>query len=246
MSKIYEALEYAQQEQQRFEEQEFPLPHSPIFPRFPKPSELQIENEMIRVYQAINSLLPDSQKRIIQFIGSLEGEGTSTIVREFARVSAMKIDKSVLLLDADRHKSSQHLFFDIEPKYGWDDVIRDTMSMDNALHQIGETSLFISPISENSTSPQVFNSSKFDAFLEELKERFDLILVDSPPATTSSDALAISPKADGILLVLEAEKTRLPVVESARDRIIKSGGNILGVILNKRRYHIPEFIYKRL
>jgi len=83
-------------------------------------------------------------------------------------------------------------------------------------------------------------------FFEKLRQRFDLILIDSPPATTSPDGLDISPKVDGIVLVVEADKTRWPVAESVKERIKRSGGKILGIVLNKRRYYIPNFIYKRL
>jgi Mrp family chromosome partitioning ATPase len=85
-----------------------------------------------------------------------------------------------------------------------------------------------------------------DIFWKKLRQRFDLILIDSPPATTSPDGLALSSKVDGIVLVVEAEKTRWPVAESTKNRILSSGGKILGIVLNKRRYHIPDFVYKRL
>jgi len=58
--------------------------------------------------------------------------------------------------------------------------------------------------------------------------------------------LGLSQKVDGIVLVVEAEKTRWPVVESVKERITRSGGKILGIVFNKRRYHIPKWIYKTL
>jgi Mrp family chromosome partitioning ATPase len=153
----------------------------------------------------------------------------------------------VLLLDADQHHPSQHLFFHIVPECGWQEVVRDNRSVEKAVYQIGGTRLFISPSSEYSPSQsQIYNSLLVDAFLKKLRQRFDLILIDSPPATTSTDGLALSPKVDGVIFVVEAEKTRLPVAESARDRIKRSGGNILGIVLNKRQFYIPEWIYNKL
>jgi capsular exopolysaccharide synthesis family protein len=200
-----------------------------------------------RLYQNLEALLPDTTKKIIQFIGSREGEGTSTVVREFARVSASKFGKLVLLLDADQYHPTQHLFFNIQLGRGWQEVVRDNGPIEKALYQIGESRLFISPSSQNfASNPQIYNSLLIDVFWKKLRQRFDLILVDSPPVTTSTDGLAISSKVDGIVLVVEAEKTRWPVAENVRDRIKRSGGNILGIILNKRRYYIPESIYRRL
>jgi protein-tyrosine kinase len=85
-----------------------------------------------------------------------------------------------------------------------------------------------------------------EAFFKKLKQRFDVILVDSPSAITLMDSAAISSRVDGIVLVVEAERTRWPVAENVRDRIKNSGGNILGIVLNKRRYYIPRWIYKKL
>jgi len=51
---------------------------------------------------------------------------------------------------------------------------------------------------------------------------------------------------DGVVLVLEADKTRKPVAENLKNRILQNGGNLLGMVFNNRRYHIPEYVYKRL
>jgi len=51
---------------------------------------------------------------------------------------------------------------------------------------------------------------------------------------------------DGVVLVVEAEKTRWQVVESLKEKIENSGGNILGMVFNKRRFYIPENIYRRM
>jgi len=245
MTKIYEALEHAKVEVLDGSHEKPPLRSGGI--SSPSTfSELVIEKEL-RIYQGLAALVPDPKRKIIQFIGSREGEGTSTVVREFARVSALKYCKLVLLLDADHHHPIQHLFFNIEPEFGWQDVVGENGGIDKALYQIGDTRLFLCPSSRNPAAPsQMFSSLQMDLFLKTLRERFDLVLIDSQPVTTSTDGLAISSKVDGVVLVVEAEKTRWPVAQTASDRIKRSGGNILGVVLNKRRYYIPEWIYKRL
>ncbi len=92
----------------------------------------------------------------------------------------------------------------------------------------------------------VVSSPTIDSFFDKLKQRFDLILVDSPPATTSAVGLVLARKVDGIVLVVEADHTRASVVQSVKHRIAQVGGHILGIVLNKRRYYVPSFIYKRL
>jgi len=248
MAKIYEALENAQQGRKGLEKLEIPSSR-PFIPLSALPSilSLDMEDEMISLHHSIESILPEPKRRIIQFIGSSEGEGTSTIVREFARVSALKFGEVVLLMEADHHRPDQHLFFNLKPDHGWEEVVQNDEPIDQALYQIGKTNLFISPISQSSSlNYQTFDSPRISAFLEKLRNRFDLILIDSSPANTSPNGFGLSQKVDGVVLVFEAEKTRWPVAQSVKERIIRSGGKILGIVFNKRRYHIPEFIYKRL
>jgi Mrp family chromosome partitioning ATPase len=85
-----------------------------------------------------------------------------------------------------------------------------------------------------------------DPFLGAIKQQFDLLVIDSTPITKSPDGLGIVPITDGVIIVVEAENTKWTVVENTKQQIQNVGGNILGVVLNKRSYHIPGFIYKLL
>jgi capsular exopolysaccharide synthesis family protein len=256
MSKIYEALEQAQREKKILEQVQAPqvdeAPEAvPVSERAQEADvysfEMEMEEEMLHVYHSIESLLPNRKKKVLQFIAAGEGEGTSTITREFARIAMVALGQRVLLLDADRHNPTQHFFCNVSPDYCLDDIVQAQENPEKALYQVNGSNLFVSLISRNSNaSPNVFDSSNFDLLWGALKERFDLILVDSPPATISSDSFSIFKKADGVVIVVEADKTRWPVVQSVKERIVQHGGRVLGVVLNKRRYYIPEFIYKRL
>lgn len=249
MSKIYEALEQAEKERKELEPANV-LPEAE--PGKTEENEvysleMEMEEEMLNLYHTIESLLPDRKKRVIVFLGSSEGEGTSTIAREFARVAIMTLGQNVLLVDADRHNPTQHFFCNVSPEFCLDDAIQSGDGPEKALYQVGKSSLFVSLVSRNSTSAvNIFDSPQFDHLWESLKERFDLILVDSPPATVSSDGFTMFRKADGVVIVVEADKTRWPVVQSVREKVVQHGGSVLGLVLNKRKYYIPEFIYRRL
>jgi Mrp family chromosome partitioning ATPase len=252
MSKIFEALEQAQKERKGVE----PVAPQPavIEPEIGDIQEseiysfeLEMEEEMVNLYHAVESLIPDCSRKIIQFIGSGEGEGTSTVAREFARAAMMTLGQKVLLLDADRHNPTQHFFCNVSPEFCLDDMIQSNEGPDRAVYQVGNSGLFVSLISRNSNStPSIFDSSMFDTMWDSLKGRFDLILIDSSPATVSADGFSLFRKADGVIIVVEADKTRWPVVQTVKERIAQHGGKVLGIILNKRRYYIPDFIYRRL
>jgi Mrp family chromosome partitioning ATPase len=256
MSKIYEALEQAQKERKGIEpivDMEVPIPEPEPMPVSNQESEiysfeLEMEEEMLRLYHNIESLIPDRRNKVIQFIAAGEGEGTSTIAREFARVTILRLGHSVLLLDADRQNPTQHFFCNVSPEFCLDDVLQNgTEELDKALYQVGASNLFVSLVSRNSNSGgNIFDSPVLEQAWLKLKDRFDFILIDSPPATTSPDAFSVFRKADGVVIVVEADRTRWPVVESVREKIVQHGGNILGVVLNKRKFYIPDFVYRRL
>ena len=212
-----------------------------------KSVELEIEEEMIALYQSINSLRSSTQKnKVIQFMSTDGEQGTSTIVLELARVAALKYTKSVLLMDADLRKLDKEPF-NITLEHSLEETIRAGDPVDKALYQIANSSLFLSRLFKGSGSIRQFlDPSGIDDLLEKLRTRFDFIFIDSPPENVFSIGLATSTSVNGVILVLDAEKTCLDAAKNITDKITKNGGKVLGVVVNKQRNHIPEFISKRI
>ena len=258
MSNIYEALELAQRERigsQRGRQRSLPeevaakegisVEKNPSKVGQSRNSvDLAMDREMFCLYQNIESLLPTPAKTIL-FIGLQGGEGASTIVHDFARMATAKLDKSVLIMDAAHHNPSQHQFFDINGGAGWKDIMGKGSVVDKPCRQAGNTKLFLVPISpQHVLTSHVNDHPAATGFLDGLKNKFDFILIDSSPAATSADSIAISRFADGVVLIVEAGRTRKQVVENVKNKIVRNGGNILGVVFNKRKYYIPELIYQ--
>jgi protein-tyrosine kinase len=243
VSKIYEALEWSQKTFERA-----PAPSPLIMPpaKFQVP-EPERKEEMVRLYRTVESLLADTDHRVIQFIGSRRAEGTSTVVKEFAVAAVLRFGKSALLLDTDRSSLIQHFLCRVHPEYCLEEAIRNGAPIDSAFAQVENSKLFVCAVTRNSgPSSQLMDHYLYNGLMKTLRERFDFVLIDSPPLEVSSDGLAMVRKADGVVLVVEAEKTRWPAVQNLKDSVLQHGGNILGVVLNKRRYYVPEWIYKRL
>jgi len=245
MSKIYEALRKAQNMDRsggRRPDVLIPL-ETLADPQF-----LDMEEEMLGLYKVLEALFGESSRgKVIQFVACREGEGTSTVAREFSKVAANRIGKAVLLLDADRQQPSQHHYFSIRTQYSWIDALEGGGKIGRSLQRVGKTPLFVGP-SRNSSmhTPQIYDSPRINDFYSLLKGKFDLVVVDSPPLTASPDALAIASRADGVVLVLEAEKTRWQTAKNVIEQIARVGGQLAGIALNKRRYYIPSFLYKYL
>lgn len=256
MSKIYDALENAQKEGAAGRiPVESPPPPSISLPvdRQRGNAEIDMSQEMIALYQMITASLPDIDHRSVLIVGSRSNEGASTIARELAKAASLRLEKNVLLIDLDRSRPEQHIYtrFKTENTTGEQSsesvVAASQDSTENDLHQVEESSLFVMPLFQKTmVTARTLESAKSVTFWEPLKKRFDLIIVDSPPVMLFPDGPAIVSKVDGVILVVEAEKTKWQVALSVKEKIIKSGGNIIGTVFNKRKYYIPDFIYKHL
>ncbi len=205
------------------------------------------EAELLALAQNIAARLPNPDQNVIQFIGSRIGEGTSTLIREFALTAARHSNKPVLLVEADFNKPSQNQAFSIETKPPLEHVLKEGKALDGVISQVEDTNLFLASLSSkvqrSLTDRSFFGSTDM---WKTAREQFSLILIDSSPASVTSDSLAICETANGVVLVLEAEKTRSAVVQNVKKQILMREGNLLGIVFTKRKFHIPKCIYKFL
>jgi Mrp family chromosome partitioning ATPase len=89
-------------------------------------------------------------------------------------------------------------------------------------------------------------SDVFAGKLKSLMARFDYVVFDGDSLLTSSNASMIVKHFDGVVLVVECERTKWEVLRLAREKVQNVGGNVLGVVLNKRRYYIPRGLYGKI
>ena len=98
----------------------------------------------------------------------------------------------------------------------------------------------------NFSPARVFETEAFKNNLQQLREKYDCIVIDCPALNKTSGAIALASRADAVVLVVEAERIRREVIQRTIAVLEDGGANILGVVLNKRRYPIPGVIYKML
>ncbi|MDR4494838.1 MAG: CpsD/CapB family tyrosine-protein kinase [Nitrospirales bacterium] len=265
MSKIYDALQIAYEERLgttkninqpvSVESTQPPVPASTspsasALVQFKPSASLQRfhkENDLLLLAQNIAALLPGPDKNVIQFIGSRKGEGTSTLVREFAMVAAQHSTKPVLLVEADLINPSQYQAFGIPAKPPLDHVLKEGKAIEGVASQVDKSNLFLATLSSKTQSALTDRTFLRPTEMWELvRDQFSLILIDSSPASITSDSLALCESVDGIVLVVEAEKTRAVVAKNVKDLILMREGNLLGMVFTKRKLHIPECLYKYL
>jgi len=182
---------------------------------------------------------PHGHGAVAQLIAARTGEGTSSLCRDLALIAARRPDWRVLLLDLDPPGRSQanRLRAGLaesatQPIPGMGDVV---------IHRLGRSQLHVS---EMLADPPV--GAAWLQALPLLRTSFNLVLIDSPPLQRAFDGVMLAPSIDTTIIVVQAEATRAAVAQNLRDRIRELNGRIAGVVLNKRRFHIPQMIYERL
>lgn len=176
------------------------------------------------------------------------GEGTSTVAANLALSIGLGEKSKVLLIDANVRKPTLHVWFDREQQHGFIDLLTGKKSLNEVIKETPFATIKLItagffPPGENKLDvlSDIAHKTK-----ETLEKDFDWVIYDSPPVNIFPDTLLISPLADGILIVMLAEKTRRAAVQKVKESLESINANILGGVLNGRRYVVPKFIYKRL
>ena len=249
MAKTYEALVKAEIEDQViseeakvFDSSSHSKPYIPLSFKVPH----QIAEEYHRMKHTLLATSPEGKIKTLLFFSSTEGEGTSTTIINFALTLASEGDK-VLLVDANLRNPSFHDAFSVERKDGLTELVHGNKTLEEVIKKTPVKNLSVITSGIPHTSPSsLLESKKLDHLIEQMKVETRWILFDSPPINSYNDSSTLAAKVDGAIMVVLAEKTRWEVAQSARQRLEKGKVKILGVILNKRQMHIPDWAYKML
>ncbi len=176
------------------------------------------------------------------------GEGASTMAFNFATAFATSCPKSVILIDGNLRAPILHYQFEIKKrKKGLVDLIQGKGDVEDAASEVAFKRFYFMQAGQTSDNPvALYESAKFSTIMQKLRDRFDLIIFDSSSILGSPESLLVASKMDGLIMVIQAGKTRWEVARSAKRELESANVRILGAILNKQRFVIPEAIYKRL
>lgn len=190
----------------------------------------------------------DGSLKSILFNATYPGDGASTTAMNFATVLAKDSKLKVLLMEVNMRTPSMHEVFRTDDAIGINDVLGGDYEVKPVIHRVGPGELHITAFSGKIFTGPVsfFESNEFDAFFKEVYERFDYVVLDSPPAPIFSEFRVLCSKVDGVVLVINSGKTRRQVALRAKKELEEAGARLLGVVLNKRKYYIPNRIYRLL
>jgi capsular exopolysaccharide synthesis family protein len=185
--------------------------------------------------------------KTILVTGTAHGGGTSTTAVNLATSLADGSRKSVLIVDANLRTPGLHRFFKSDTFTGMSELldVRGERSFD--FKKVGDSNLYLFPCGvKRLRSDGYFESQRFDQFLDNVRNSFDYVIFDSAPVPGFPDTQTLCSKVDGVILVITYDRTRRQVALRAKKELEEAGANILGVVINRRKYYIPDWIYRRL
>jgi protein-tyrosine kinase len=194
---------------------------------------------------AVRPLLDGERGVVIHLVAATQGEGASTVAREFALLAATSGHRRTLLVDADLRNPQTARMFGCDTGPGLVDWLRSETATDNILRAVPDTMLSVVRLT-GSRSALGADIETLRETYDALRSYFELVVVDCPPVASGGYPNLLPEAADGVVLVIEAEATRPAVVAHAKAQIELTGANLLGAVLNRRTNYIPNFLYRML
>jgi capsular exopolysaccharide synthesis family protein len=175
----------------------------------------------------------DEKIKTIVITSSGPGEGKTTTASNLA-VSFAGGGHKTILIDCDQRKPSVHKLFNLSNQTGLSNLLIGETSYDEAIHKTEVDDLFVLTSGTRPPNPsELLASTKMQRLITSLKEKFDYIILDTPPIIMVTDAQILSKYADGCLLVVGFGEADKNAGVKAKELLEKVNAKVLGVVLNK-------------
>ena len=208
---------------------------------------LEPDSYATEAYRSIRTAVffgtPNDRTKTILITSPEEMEGRTILASNIAIVMA-QAGQHTLLLDADFRNPMQHLIFKVEGENGLVSLLSGTSKLENSIHTTEIDGLDLLPCRTQLVNPlEILSSSGFAKLLSILSDKYDRVIIDSPPIVPVTDAKILAAICDITLLVLRAKKSTRKMCLRARDELLSVKACVLGAVVNDvpkkghRRYY---------
>ena len=202
----------------------------------------RLEYEKIRVWLTS----PAAREQRIQtamVVGCQSGTGTTTTAALLAATLAETKKSRVLIIDGNFRTPALNQVFQVKNNGGFSDLVSDNLPYEARLQATTRPSLFVLTTGQIPVCPmEIFEGDGLEQLLIGLKHTFDFIIFDAAPLLQFPDAYALAPRVDGVIIVIEAEKTSIEDAQRVKRHLEQVGARILGVVLNRQRDYTPALL----
>jgi protein-tyrosine kinase len=174
----------------------------------------------------------DTSHKTLAIVGGERREGRSFIAANLA-VAFSLLGKRTLLIDADMRNPSQHTLFGADNRAGLSAVLSGRGGSETIIHIPGLLDLSLLPAGIMPPNPaELLSRPLFSKMLTELKQEFDIILIDTPAASGCADAQTIAVRAGAALIVVRKNFTRMWRVRGISNTMVQTSATVVGTVLN--------------
>ena len=160
------------------------------------------------------------------------GEGKSTTLVNLAYVCAQG-GYTTLMIDADLRRPRLHTFFDINNSVGLTNYLTTDLMLEDVILQTPVDNLYFMPSGVlPADAAGILNSRRMSELVQDVKQRFDLVLIDSPPILGVSDASVLASEVDLTMIVVQHRKLPRNMLLRVKQAVENVGGQVIGVVLN--------------
>lgn len=191
--------------------------------------------EFRRVRSALTYASINSEVGTLLVTSTSPGEGKTTVATNLALTLA-DLQHNVLLVDADLRRPRVHQYTGIESSVGLTSVLVGEVEFDVAKYPIAGTTLDVLASGVLPPNPaEMLTSRTIGELLQTVAERYEFVVIDSPPVLSVADANLLAPQVDGVIVVADAVRTRRAPLAKGVKTLEGGGARILGTVLNRAR-----------
>ncbi|MEJ7590168.1 MAG: polysaccharide biosynthesis tyrosine autokinase [Planctomycetaceae bacterium] len=173
-----------------------------------------------------------SSHRVIQVSSPAAGDGKSTLALNLSIALAMS-GKRTILVESDFRRPKVHKLTAVENKYGIVDVLRGNAELADAVQSTSVESFFVLPCGSRPKDPaELLSRPEYERLLEVLREKYDYVIVDTPPILAVTDPTSIAPRVDGVLLAMRLGRNTRDLGRRTLDQLRDVGATVSGIVIN--------------
>jgi capsular exopolysaccharide synthesis family protein len=237
LSKIYEALKRAAEDRERTRVR---APVRPVSLRDEADRADVTQEEYQKLRASLVSIAVPAGLHTILIAASRHGEGATTVAIGLASALGKERESRVLLLEANVRTPCFGAILPLPTESGLAEFASGRMAPEALASRLDGFNFSV--IAAGMTRGQPVDFEVVGTLLARLRSQFDFIVIDAPPVNSYADTSVLATKVDGVILVVEADRTPVVDAETAKRQLDKIGARILGVVLNRRRSYLPAFL----
>ncbi len=194
----------------------------------------------------VESALP-KPRRTLLMTSATSGEGVTTLTNFLATSLAVRDGKKTCLVDVNFKSPKTTRIYGLLGKPGFSDYCSGKCELADALRKTESPDLFIMGLGTEIYNPSlILSHERARGLAAELSQRFEYVLFDASSLLGNAESGILSASVDGTVLVVRANRTKREVLAKAEKLVRFGGGAVIGTVLNRRTFPIPDAIYKRL